>query len=104
LADSVFDELNFTQLNTDYEFFIKPKYYSKTHRTGVKYCTKKEFSFFKNQIKIPVYIMLGIGGPSHFPDKLYLIPFNYVSSNTVPIGMLIQYEVKINQGIDFSTY
>jgi hypothetical protein len=104
LADSVFNELNFTQLSTDYEFFIKPKYYSKTSRNGVEYCTKKEFLFLKNEIEIPVYIMLGIGGPSHFPDKLYLIPFQNLSSNTIPVALIVQYEVKINQNIDFSIY
>ncbi|OCX53414.1 hypothetical protein BEL04_03685 [Mucilaginibacter sp. PPCGB 2223] len=103
-ADNVFNELNFTQLGNEYEFFIKPKYYTKTNRTEIEYCTKKEFLFFKNEIEIPVYIMLGIGGPCHFPDKLYLIPFKNFSTNTIPVAMLVQYEVKINQDIDFSIY
>jgi hypothetical protein len=58
----------------------------------------------QTEIEIPVYIMVGVGGSSHFPDTLYLIPFKNVTSNYILTSSLTQYEVKLNQVIDFSDH
>lgn len=51
------------------------------------------YHFFQDQNGIPVYIILGVGGSSSNPEKLYIIPLNDIPANNtmLPASFLSRY-------------
>ena len=69
-----------------------------------------DFRNFKNNEKIPIFVILGIGGEPSRPENIYLIPFNdknfdeaYSKDNTLYINKvyLKRFEVRCNYPLAF---
>lgn len=102
--DYLLPDFRFIQIATNIEFFVKTKYIEKITKTDFNWCDQQQFEAYKPIIEIPLFIVLGIGGAAHFPDKLYFIPFNQVSPNQLSEALIEKYQVNYNQSIDFSNY
>ena len=100
VSQSVVD-LQLFDANTGFEFFAKCHYQIHLKNNSVTWCTNDQFLAYQ-KLKLPLYILLGIGGPAHFPDQLFLIPFKYLTSNIINAVELDQYLIKYNQKINVS--
>jgi len=97
-------DLRFFDPRTNFEFYVKCCYYADLKKTNIIWCTEQQFKNYQTLTTLPLFIIFGVGGSSHFPDKLYFIPFNRVGSNELNVSELEHYEVKYNHEIDFSIY
>lgn len=103
--DYLLPDFRFIQITTNYEFYIKTKFIAIGVSNQIECCDEKQFFSYKSlPDNIPLFVMIGIGGPSSLPDALYLIPYKNLTSNKLSISLISQYAVKYNQSIDFSVY
>jgi len=92
------------QCENSYEFYIKAKYFEKLPKQTFNWCDKKQYPLLIKTSDTPLYIIIGVGGASHFPDQLFLIPFRDTDSSSLDTTALTKYSVIFNTSIDFSKY
>lgn len=59
---------------------------------------------FETERKIPVYIVLGLGGKPSKPDELFLIPIKYINSNIIYYKDIIPYKRNVDTQFYFDRY
>ncbi len=95
-------DISFLDTNTNFEFYIKCFYCADVKKNHFKWCTDQAFRSYQNLTGLPLFIIVGLGGPSHFPDELYMLPFSKISSNKLSMSQLNQHKIKYGDKIDFS--
>lgn len=87
-----------------YEFAVECKWRKKLYKGGVEFATEAQierYRRFQDEMKIPVFIAIGIGGKGLAPEDLYLVPLSKVDSNFIPLSKLKNYKKNINTNFYF---
>ena len=73
--DSPEPDFKFSQLGTNFDFFVVTKFFPNSNTGLPEWCTKKRFDFLKAFIKkeTNLFIVIGLGGTSYLPNELYLV-------------------------------
>jgi len=90
------------QISDNFQFYIITKYTKNTKTNEIQWCDKKHFLHYQILKDSPVYIVLGVGGPSHFPDQLFMIPFKRIYSNKLTQSELMVYAITHGEEINFN--
>ena len=90
------------RISDNLEFYIITKYADNSKVNEIRWCDNDQLSHYKFLSDVPAYIVIGIGGSSHFPDKLYLMPFKQFSSNKIRLTEILPFEIKYGQEINFT--
>jgi len=94
-------DLRLKNLANGEQFYVRCSYHESINHQQIKFCDEQRLQHFKTITEIPVYVFIGIGGPAHFPDNLYMVPLSQLASYKVETPVLEQYSFKFGQNIDF---
>jgi hypothetical protein len=83
---------------------VECKWRKNLYNNGVEFAKQEQFERYKkfqNDIKIPVFIAIGIGGKGLSPEQLFVVPLAEIESNYIHINKLKNYEKIINTNFFF---
>ncbi len=82
------------------KFAIEAKFRSDRYNSEmIEWCKAYQmprYKRFEDEEKIPVYIVIGLGGIPDKPGKMFVVPLNFVKSHELPLEFLSRYEMKPN--------
>ena len=83
-----------------YRFAVECKWREK-FRNGIITWAKSSqicnYQIFQDQVRIPVFVAIGVGGEPDNPEKLFLTPLNSILKSSVYESDLVPYERKPTQ-------
>ncbi len=77
------------------EFAVECKYRSDYYKNGINWAKEyqmKNYNKFEHEYKIPVFVVLGVGGNPDTPLNLYVIPLNDIKYPFLSIAFLEKYK------------
>lgn len=80
-----------------YRFAVECKWRREFRKGQLSWATSAQicnYQIFQDQVRIPVFIAIGIGGEPDNPEKLYLTPLNSILKSSVHETELIPFERK----------
>lgn len=81
-------------------FAVEAKYRSSCNNSGnIEWCKEYQFPRYKRfeyEEKIPVYIVIGLGGIPDDPDKMFVVPLEFVESHKLELESLSKYQMNPN--------
>ena len=83
---------------------VECKWRKNLYKNGVEFAIQKQFERYKNfqsEMKIPVFIAIGIGGKGLSPERLFIVPLAEIDSNYIHMNKLKNYEKIINSNFFF---
>lgn len=83
---------------------VECKWRKNLYKNGVEFAKQEQFERYKNfesEMKIPVFIAIGIGGKGLSPEQLFIVPLAEIDSNYMHINKLKNYEKKLNSNFFF---
>lgn len=86
-------DIEFSHNGKSILFSVECKYRTKIYDEIVVAKPHKiqEYKNYSTQNKVPVFIVLGLGGEPHNPNECYIIPINKLHNETMPYNRLQQY-------------
>jgi hypothetical protein len=96
-------DLRFLDPETNFEFYITCSYIH-AKKADIVWCTEQQFRNYQTLASFPLFVVFGIGGPSHFPDNVYIVPLSQLTSNKTKLLLLEKFRSQFGQDIDFSIY
>ncbi len=83
---------------------IECKWRKNLYKNGVEFAKQEQFERYRNfqdNMNIPVFIAIGIGGKGHSPEQLFIVPLSKIDSNFIHINKLKYYEKRVNTNFFF---
>jgi len=83
---------------------VECKWRKSLYKNGVEFAKQEQFERYKrfqSEMKIPVFIAIGIGGKGLSPEQLFIVPLAEIDSNFIHINKLKNYEKKIDSKFFF---
>lgn len=96
--------LEFNLNHKSSQLSVECKWRNNLYKNGVEFAKQEQFERYKrfqNNMKIPVFIAIGIGGKGRSPEKLFIVPLAEIDSNYIHINKLKNYEKKIHTNFYF---
>lgn len=75
-------------------FAVECKWRQNYFKGGIEFASDeqvKRYKTFMQEKKIPVFIVVGLGGNAEAPEKVFVIPLERVSSGQIPASDLTEY-------------
>lgn len=86
------------------EFAVECKWRKQLYKNGIEFAYQQQFeryNDFEKTKKIPVFIVIGLGGESDSPENVYVISLREMKSNFIHMSDLKKYEKKKNTNFYF---
>lgn len=83
---------------------VECKWRKNLYKNGVEFAKQEQFERYKSfqsEMKIPVFIAIGIGGKGLSPEQFFIVPLAEIDSNFIHINKLKNYEKKIDSNFFF---
>lgn len=90
-------EFNFRKKNIKETFAVECKYRSDYYKDGVEWAHDYQLDNYKKYaaaIKVPVFIVIGVGGQPENPAELYIIPLEKVKNTVLTKDFLSSYKME----------
>ena len=82
-----YPDLRFREIATGRTFWVEVKYRSHTEERGnITWCSYPQLRSYKNAREIsdePVFIVIGVGGNTHDPDRIFTLNLDRVNYTTL---------------------
>ena len=86
------------------EFAVECKWRQKLYKNGMEFSTTAQLNRYRDYAKkkkVPVFMMLGLGGKGASPGKLYVVPLKDVTKPFMHINELEKYKKDMNENFFF---
>lgn len=96
--------LEFKLRQVSSQLSVECKWRKNLYKNGVEFAKQEQFERYKNfqsEMKIPVFIAIGIGGKGLSPEQLFIVPLAEIDSNFISINKLKNYDKKVNTNFLF---
>lgn len=91
---------------TNQEFAIEAKFRTNLNKKGeLSWCREYQLKRYKviDEHNIPVFIVVGLGGTSNKPERLFLFPVKHVKYIKLYMENAQNYEIKANKTVSISS-
>jgi len=103
IASSKMPDFQFKTKNSKIEFFVEAKYRSKYQDQALEWCKFFQLKRYQEIDDVtPVLIVIGLGGQSSAPERVYLIPMKHIKFTKLYHSFLQRYEIPPHQPISES--
>lgn len=109
-ADNLYDacapHLVVTHNSSDgqHKFGIMTIWRSRFTKHGLSMMARSQFiksKLFEQEIDIPVFMIIGIGGTAQMPQQLFVVPFSDIENHFIPKPIAYRYEIDPNTKLHF---
>lgn len=86
------------------EFAVECKWRQKLYKNGMEFSTTAQLNRYRDYAKkkkVPVFMMLGLGGKGASPGELYVVPLKDVTKPFMHINELEKYKKDMNENFFF---
>ena len=87
VSSMAYPDLRFREISTGRQFWVEVKYRSHTEERGnITWGSYPQLRSYKNAREIsgePVFVVIGIGGNSHDPDRVFTLNLDWVNYTTL---------------------
>ena len=90
-------EFNFRKKNIQETFAVECKYRSGFYQNSINWAQGYQFDNYKKyaaSIKVPVFIVIGVGGQPEDPAELFIVPLQEMKNTTVTKDVLSSYKME----------
>lgn len=99
--ESTQPDFKFRLKTTGEDLYVEAKWRSKFNQDAIEWCTYHQLKRYKVfDKKIPVYVLIGIGGEPFEPEMLYCIPLKDIKSIKLTRSFLFFYQIEKKSPID----
>jgi len=88
-------KMRFKLKDIEVDFAVECKYRSNFPENGVVWCSENQFKNYRdfaNEMKMPVFLALGIAGSASQPEELFLVPLDEVETVLLSRSFLKNYK------------
>lgn len=96
--------VEFIGFGKNIEFAIKCKWRQRTNKNVLEFSTSEQLNQFRSyekEMKVPFFIILGIGGKGGVPERLFIVPLKNISKPFISLSNLSKYEKKVEANFYF---
>ena len=100
VASSKEPDFKFKSRRTGEEFYVEAKYRQGFHEGMLEWCKPYQLKRYQEiDGKIPVYIVLGIGGHPEMPDSVCLVPMKHIRFTRLYPSVLRKYSISSHSSL-----
>jgi hypothetical protein len=103
LAYSKALDFRFKCKSNGFEFYVEAKFRPKYHDDGLELCKSFQLKRYQEiDNTVPVLAVIGLGGRSNEPEKVFLVPIKHIRFTKLHPSFLQRYEIHPNHSVSAS--